>query len=140
MQIFKLKEVSKKDILLDSILELEKVNKELAKFNLLKERLTNTIIDKLGHTKEGQKTYEYDAWKVEIKIPFIYSLNKKLYESGNIKIPDKFNPIKESISYSINKRLCDQYIVDSPKKIKDALIELIEKKPGKATVTIKERI
>jgi hypothetical protein len=124
----------------DSVKELEKVNKQLAKLLVRKEELTNTIIAALDHEHEGQKTYEYDVWKIEVKTPFVYSLNKKLYESGSVKLPDDFNPIKESVSYSVDKRLCDQYMKNAPKKVRDALIELIDKKPGKAGVTIKERV
>ena len=123
-----------------NIKELEKVNKQLAKLTLRKEELTDLIISGMGHDHEGQRTYEYETWRLEIRTPITYSLNKKLYESGSIKLPANFNPIKESISYSIDKILCDKYMLDAPKKVKDALAELIDKKPGKPGVTIKERI
>jgi hypothetical protein len=122
------------------IQELEKVNKQLAKLNLRKEQLTDIIISGMSHNHEGQRTYEYDMWKVEIKTPITYALNKKLYESGSIALPDNFNPIKESVSYSIDKGLCDKYMATAPKKVREALAELIDKKPGKASVTIKERM
>jgi hypothetical protein len=124
----------------ESLVELESVNKQLAKLSLRKEELTQEIIGALQHDHEGQKTYEYDVWKIEIKTPVVYSLNKKLYESGKVNIPDNFNPIKTSISYTIDKKLCEQYMDNAPKVIRDALIELIEKKPGKAGVILKERI
>lgn len=124
----------------ESIKELEKVNKKLSKLLCRKEELTDQIIGVLDHKHEGQKTYEYGTWKIEVKTPFVYSLNKKLYESGEIELPKKFNPIKKSISYSIDKKLCDKYIQEAPNDIRDVLIELIEKKPGKVGVTIKERV
>ena len=124
----------------ESITELQKINKQLAKLTLRKEELTQQIIGALEHEHEGQKTYEYGTWKIEVKTPFVYSLNKKLYESGSIKLPEHFNPVKESISYSVDKRLCDQYMQEAPKKVRDALAELIDKKPGKAGITIKERV
>ena len=123
-----------------AISELNKVNKQLAKLTLQKEELTKLIIGALQHEHEGQKTYEYSTWKVEIKTPCVYSLNKKLYESGSIKLPEGFNPVKQSVSYSIDKRLCEKYLQEAPKKVRDALVELIDKKPGKAAVCIKERI
>lgn len=122
------------------IKELEKVNKQLAKLTLRKEELTDMIISGMSHNHEGQRTYEYDTWKVEIKTPTTYVLNKKLYESGSVRLPDNFNPIKESISYSIDKGLCDRYMLEAPKKVKELLAELIDKKPGKASVIIKERM
>jgi len=128
------------DDLSKKITELEKVNKQLAKLNLRKEELTDMIISDMKHNHEGQKTYEYEAWKIEIKTPITYCLNKKLYESKSITLPANFNPIKESISYSIDKGLCDKYMLEAPKKVREALAELIDKKPGKASITIKERI
>jgi len=124
----------------NGIRELDKINKQIAKLNLRKEELTKEIIDSLEHEHEGQKTYEYGIWKIEVKTPFVYSLNKKMYESGEFKLPEQFNPIKESISYSVDKRLCDKYLEEAPKKVRDALAELIDKKPGKASINIKERI
>ena len=124
----------------DSVKELEKVNKQLAKLLLRKEELTDQIIGALEHDHEGQKSYEYGVWKIEVKTPFVYSLNKKLYESRSVKLPDDFNPIKESVSYSVDKRLCDKFMTEAPKKVRDALAELIDKKPGKAGITIKERV
>jgi hypothetical protein len=124
----------------ESIKELQKINKQIAKLTVRKEELTQEIIGSLDHEHEGQKSYTYGVWKIEVKTPFVYSLNKKLYESGSVKLPGEFNPIKESISYSIDKRLCDQYIQDAPKKVRDALCELIDKKPGKSAVVIKERV
>lgn len=120
--------------------ELQKVNKQLAKLTLKKEQLTQSIIETLDHEHEGQKTYNYGAWKIEVKTPFVYSLDKKKYESGEFKLPNDFNPVKESVSYSIDKRLCDQFMQDAPKKVRDTLAQLIDKKPGKAGITIKERV
>ena len=126
--------------LTDSVKELEKVNKQLAKLLVRKDELTDIIIGALEHDHAGQKTYEYGVWKLEVKTPFSYSLNKKLYESAIIKLPEDFNPIKTSVAYSIDKRLCEQYMADAPKKVRDALRELIDIKPGKAGVTIKARM
>lgn len=123
-----------------AINELNKVNKQIAKLLKKKEDLTDEIINCLDHDHEGQKTYEYGEWKVEVKTPFVYSLNKKLYESDSIKLPQEFNPIKQSVSYTVDKRLCDKFMTDAPKKVRDALAELIDKKPGKAGITIKDRV
>jgi hypothetical protein len=119
-----------------NIKELDRINKKLAKLLLRKEELTENIIGAFGHEHEGQRQYEYDVWKVEIKTPCIYSLNKKRYESGNVSIPDEFNPIKQSISYSIDKKLCDKYWEDAPVDIRSLLFKVIEKKPGKKSVKI----
>lgn len=121
------------------IKELQSVNKKLAKLNLRKEDLTADIINELSHDHEGQQTYEYKEWKIVCKTPCTYSLNKKLYQSGDIFIPDGFNPVKESVSYSIDKKLCEKYMNTGPKDARSALEKLIEIKPSKASVAIKFR-
>ena len=124
----------------DSVTEFQEVNKQLATLLARKEKLTEQIIGSLEHDHEGQKSYEYGVWKIEVKTPFVYSLNKKLYESRDIRLPDDFNPIKESRSYSIDKRLCEIYMRDAPRDVRDVLCELIDKRPGKANVVVKENI
>jgi hypothetical protein len=124
--------------LMCSIQALESVNKKISKLLLKKEELTDNIISAFGHDKEGQKSYDFHTWKIEVRTPFIYSLNKKLYESGEYNIPKKFNPIKKSVSYSIDKKFFDKF-EEAPFEVREQLIELIEKKPGKAAVNIKTR-
>jgi hypothetical protein len=124
----------------DLFKELTCVNRKLSHLINRKEEIFEVIINSLGHHHEGQKTYEYGVWKVEIKTPYTYSLNKKLYESGASKVPKKFNPIKHSTVYSVDKRKFEQYLEEAPTDIREMLIELVDKKPGKATVTIKERV
>lgn len=123
-----------------SVKELEKVNKQLAKLLVRKDELTATIIGALEHEHEGQKSYEYGVWKIEVKTPYIYSLDKKQYELTQLRLPDEFNPVKQSVAYTVDKRLCDKYMTEAPKKVRDMLIEIISKKPGKAGITIKERV
>lgn len=122
------------------LMDLDKVNKKIAQLMLKKEQLTEKVITVLGHKHEGQKTYEYNIWRIEVKTPCVYSLNKKMYESGNFNIPEEYNPIRKSISYSIDKKLCDKYINDAPKNVRNALTKLIEKKPGKSGIVLKERL
>ena len=123
----------------DCIRQMDELNKKMSTLVVKKEELTDMIIGALGHEHEGQRSYEYNLWKIEVKTPCVYSLNKKLYESGQFTLPKKFNPIKQSTSYTIDKRMCDQYLIDAPNDVRDVLIELIDKKRGKASVTIKER-
>jgi hypothetical protein len=119
--------------------ELERINKQLSKLIVRKEELTEIIIGALEHNHNGQKTYEYGLYKIEVKTPTIYSLDKKRYESGDIKLPSRYNPIKESRSYSIDKRLCDQYMQEAPQDVRDCLIQLIDEKPGKKNVIVTRR-
>jgi len=139
-KMFAIDTLERQQCLEESIKELERVNKNLSKLVLRKEELTDAIIGSIGHEHEGQKTYEYNIWKIEVKTPFVYSLDKKVYESGKIQLPKEFNPIKKSVSYSIDKGLCDRYIDEAPEDVRECLVQLIEKKPGKASVVIKERV
>ncbi|MGE4118927.1 MAG: hypothetical protein AB7F29_13725 [Candidatus Nitrosocosmicus sp.] len=123
-------------VLEESIKELEKVNKKIAKLTLEKEELTKDIIAALGHQKEGQKTYEVDLWRVTVKTPYIYALDVKAYKNGDLYIDPEFDPIKQSISYSVDKKLFDAYFQSAPQKTRDTLIKLITVKPGKASVTV----
>lgn len=120
--------------------ELEEVNEALEKLTFRKECLTKSIIEVLDHKYEGQKSYQYGDWSIEIRTPFIYSLDKKKYLSGKFQLPSDFNPIKESISYTIDKRLFDKFIQEAPEDIFNTLNELIDKRPRKTSVTIKGRV
>lgn len=124
----------------EHLTQLQKVNRQIAKLIVRKDELTCQIIGALDHSHEGQKSYEHGPWKIEVRTPVVYSLNKKLYESGAITLPTNFNPIKESVSYSIDKRMVDMFMIEAPADVRASLIDLIEKKPGKASVTVKERL
>lgn len=130
-------EVTDRELCLeDSIKQLQSTNKKLAQLTLEKERLTDTIISSIGHAHEGERSYEVGVWKVTCRTPFIYSLDKKMYESNDVYIPDEFNPIEQSFSYKVNKKECDYYMTVAPKSVRDGLLELITKKPGKASVAV----
>jgi hypothetical protein len=124
--------------LLANVDKLKVINREIEKLSLQKEELTKNVIQLLNHKHDGQKTYDLGALKLEVKTPYIYSLDKKKYESAKSMLPAKFNPVKESVAYFVDKRLCDRYIQEAPQEVLDILIELIDKKPGKAAITIKE--
>lgn len=123
-----------------SIKELQKVNKKIAKLLIQKEILTNQVVAGFGHDHEGQKTYEHDVWKIEIKTPIVYSLDRKLYEEGDICLPEEYNPIKSVVIHSVDKKLFENYMATADKKVVSDLISLIEKKPGKVSVVVKERV
>jgi hypothetical protein len=123
-----------------NIQELESVNKKISKLLVKKEELTENIISAFGHQKEGQSTYDFHTWKIEVRTPCIYSLNKKLYETGEYNIPKKFNPIKKSVSYTIDKKLFESKFNEAPQEVREQLIDLIDKKAGKASVNIKGRV
>ncbi len=136
-----LRDLNERVEVLDSgIKELESINKTLAKLLMRKEELTELIIAAFDHEKEGQQTYEHRLWRIEVKTPFVYSLNKRAYAEQEIDIPHEYNPVKSSLTYTVDKRKCEEAMLNAPAEIRDLLIEIIDKKPGKPSVSIKERI
>lgn len=123
--------------LVDNIKALEDLNEIIAKATLEKESLVKSIIDELGHQYEGSKTYTYDIYKIECKTPMIYSLDKKAYEEGQYFIDDIFNPVRAKVSYDVEKAAFEKAMQLAPDYVREALTQLITKKPGKAGVTIK---
>lgn len=119
-----------------NIKQLESVNKRIAKLLVEKEALTDSIIAGIGHDYEGQRTYQFNEWDITAKTPYIYSLNTKKYKAGDVYLDEAFNPIQESVSYKVNRELAEEYMNTAPASARSALLELITKKPGKASVTI----
>lgn len=120
-------------------LDLERVNKDIAQLLKEREELTSNIIDALGHNHEGQKSYDYDVWKIEVKTPCVYTLDKKRYQEVYTLLPNQYNPVKESVSYSVDKKQFENALQEAPNAVRDILCEIVDKKPSKATVTLKER-
>lgn len=121
----------------DLIKEYDKITKQLAKLAIRKEELTAAIISELSHDHEGQITYDWGIYKVECKTPMIYSLDKKAYESGAVHLDPIFDPVKKSISYTIDKKKLTTAMESAPYEARCALERLIEKKPGKSSVTVR---
>lgn len=125
--------------MIELIYALEKVEKKLSKLTVEKERLTAEIIRSLNHTHKGQRSYPVGSYTVEVRTPVIYSLDKKRYESGEVGLPPRYNPIKQSISYTVDKKLCDEIFSSAPAEVVGMVAQLISEKPGKPSVTIKAR-
>ena len=127
-------------VLDESIVRLEKVNKQLAKLLAEKEALTECIISAIGHEHEGEASYRVGLYKITCKTPMIYSLDKKKYESNDVYLPEEFNPIEPKMSYTVNKQLCEDYLKRAPTSVRESLLELITKKPGKANVVLQPAV
>lgn len=124
------------EVLDSSIVRLEQVNKQLAKLLAEKEALAECIISAIGHEHEGERTYTVGLRKVTVKTPMVYSLDKKKYESNEVYLPEQFNPVVPKVSYTIDKRLCEDYLMRAPASVRESLLALITKKPGKANVLV----
>ena len=124
----------------DSVNELQKVNKQLAKLTLRKEELTQAIIETLDHEHEGQKTYNYGLWKIEVKTGVTFSLDKEQYELIASKIPEGLDPVKKRIAYDISKAMINEIEKRGNSKELNILSKFIVKKPSKPSISIKERV
>lgn len=131
--------LEREQVLYDAIISLDEVNNQIADLIMQREELTKEIIAAIDHKHEGQKTYEFYKWHVTCKTPMIYSLDKKKYELGEVHIPGNFDPIKQTISYTIDKAKFEEYMTSAPESARDALCELITKKPGKESISLKTR-
>lgn len=120
----------------DTIVKLEKITKNLALLALERDALNQELIELFSHDYEGQKSYSEGIWRVTIKTPCVYSLNKAKYLALKDSLPEEFNPVKESVSYIVDKKACDKFVISAPKQIISLIGEMIEKKPGKASLTI----
>jgi hypothetical protein len=119
-----------------SIKRLEQVNKKIAEYVTEQELLTEEIIAAIGHDHSGERSYEVDKWTVKCRTPMTYSLDTKAYKKGDVFLDAQFNPIQESITYKVDKKLYDTYIVTAPESARLALVKLITLKPAKQSVTI----
>ena len=119
---------------------LKTLTKKIAVLVAQEKVLTEEIVKDFNHTVDGQRTYEHNLYKVTTKTPFIYSINKAGYDLIEESLPQEFNPItkvtKTTIAYNIDKEKCDLILHEAPDTFREALNEIIEKKPGKANVNI----
>jgi hypothetical protein len=123
-------------ILKDHINALNNVNFQIAKLLEFKVKLEEEIIKGLKHDHEGSHTYDVGKYKVTVKTDWIYSLDKKKYQLYKNNIPAELNPVKESISYVVDKRIVRQAEIDANADDLLLLGKIISKKPAKPNVKI----
>lgn len=123
-------------ILKDNITGLNRVNYQLAKLLEFKQKLEEEIIKGLEHDQEGSHTYSVGKYKVTIKTDWIYSLDKKEYPIYQKKIPTEFNPVKEFISYTVDKRIAREAEEYASSDVLLLIGKIITKKPAKPNVKI----
>lgn len=124
-------------MLKEKIKRLDEVSKDIAILLNEKEDLVKSIIEDLNHAHDGQKSYTVDEFKLEVRTPSIYSLDKKHYAEVSKYIPAQYNPVKESVSYTVDKKKCDEVLKSAPADIRKTLIDIIEKKAGKPNINVK---
>jgi hypothetical protein len=120
-------------------IELETINRKIAKLRLDKESKELELIAAIQHEHEGSKTYDIGLHSVTIKTDMIYSLDKKAYISGDVFLPPEFDPVLQKITYEVNKKLFNAYEQMAPLAVRKTLNELVTKKESKPNVSIKVR-
>jgi predicted O-linked N-acetylglucosamine transferase (SPINDLY family) len=120
----------------EEVTALNLVNFQLAELLQIKQQLEASIIKQLDHDIEGSKTYDVDRYKVTIKTDFIYALDKAEYEIYKHHIPVEFNPVKESIAYTVDKRVVNKAETYASSKELLLLSKIIHKKPAKPNIKV----
>lgn len=133
------KETSHKE-LLETIETLEVVNFQLAQLKEIKERLEVQIVEKVDHNMEGQKKYNCGKYAVTVKSGFIYSLDKDEYQIYKSHLQDTLNPVREKISYEIDKKHIKEVEKYASAKDLEIMSHFINKKPAKVAVSIKANV
>ena len=124
--------------IIDQIKTLENVNFQLAELKRIKEELEATIIKEVEHDKVGQKTYIFDKYALTVKTEYNYILNKKEYADldGESLIPERWNPIEETMVYKINKAQLKSAYEYAGDDVVALLDEFIKPSPAKPHIKI----
>lgn len=124
------------ELINEKVKALDFVNYQISELAEIKQKLELEIIESLEHVHEGQKSYEVGKYKVTVKTDYIYSLDKEEYAVLKSHLPQEFNPVKESISYTIDKRIIKKAEDYASSDDLMLLGKLISKKPGKPNVKV----
>lgn len=126
--------------LLEVVETLEIVNYQLAQLKEIKERLENQVVEKVNHTIEGQKKYDCGKYAVTVKSGVIYSLDKNEYQIYKNHLQESLNPVREKISYEIDKKHMKEVEKYASQKDLEVMAHFITKKPAKVSVSIKANV
>ena len=118
------------------VTDLNRLNFEMARIKAIKEEIEALLIAALDHNKEGQKTYTVNEFAVTVKTDIIYSLDKAEYQVYKSHISSQFDPVKEKISYEIDKKTMREIEIYAGEDELLTISKFISKKPAKASVKI----
>lgn len=121
---------------LELIDELDIINKTLSQVKVEKDAIEQEIQSLIGHAHVGHRTYEIGPRKITIKVDQSYSLNTKLYKSGDIYLPPEFDPIKAQTTFKVNQALFDRYENEAPEEVRGILNTLVTKNKERLSIVI----
>jgi len=120
----------------DKIIFLEQIKYQVAELLNMKAAIEKELQEYFHKDKDGQTTYAFERWNVEITTGWNYKLNKKKYAEWEDMITPRFNPIKETVKLEINKKIyreCEEFGSDDDRL---ALSEFTSKSEKKLNVKI----
>jgi len=123
--------------LYDNCERLQVVRNKIKTLEVEEKALVQAIIADIGHEHKGSRTYEVGTYKVECKTPVTLTLDKKAYANGSVYLPEAFDPIEHSVSYTVNRGKYLSMLELAPESVRDAIHALIVEKDGKPNVVIK---
>lgn len=126
-------------LLREAICNLELVTYQIAELARVKEELSHKIAIMFGHEQEGNKTYIFDAYAVEVKTPYSYSVDKINYEKLKEHLPQDKNPVRESVKYDLNKEKYRELMRSGDADVAMTLMEFVAVTKPKPSITIKHR-
>lgn len=117
--------------IIESAKTLELINYQIAELSRIKEEVESKLCELLMHTDDGSKSYIVDRYKITLTSGYIYSLDKENYERIKLNIPVSVNPVKEKVSYEIDKKQIKQMERFAKPEELMLLQQFISKKPKK---------
>lgn len=128
--------MDKRDQIIDYAKTLNTISYEIAELTRIKEELEARLCALMEHTDDGSKSYIMDKYKITISTGYNYSLNKEEFAIIGSQIPECFNPVKQKISFEIDKRIIKEAEKYASKEELNLLATIISKKPKKLAVKI----
>lgn len=125
-----------RDQIIDYTKTLNKIHYEIAELARIKEELEARLCALLEHSDDGSKAYVIDKYKITISTGFNYTLNKEEFAIMGATIPACFNPVKQKISFEIDKRIIKEAEKYASQEELNLLAQVISKKPKKINVKI----
>ena len=116
------------------LVELNKIKEQIADLSRIKDALGRLLLKELNLADvdddgkivsvkhDGQQTLEVGNFKVTVKTPSTWKINKREYEVEASRLRKEFNPVKTSISYRIDKKILETASLYGSKEDNDLIL------------------
>ena len=101
----------------------------------IKKSIEDDLRNLLDHSEagEGTQTYKEGNAKISITTGYNYRIDANLYETIGDTLDDRINPVKEKITYSLDKKkleIAHEFATDDELDLLDKLVLTSQKKPS----------